>query len=108
MIPVAGVTYRALFQHSRSGGLGWGGGVGLVVGAGVGQECGEGGGGGVGDGDPDGDLVFVFAVEALDVEGGQQSFLQRFGCLGQDVGQVGQFVQERGVVVGLGGGLEGG
>jgi hypothetical protein len=34
-----------------------------VVSAWVGQESGE----GVGDGDPDGDLVFVLAVQALDV-----------------------------------------
>jgi hypothetical protein len=90
--------YRALCQLPtvvRCGGGGGllGGGGGVVVGAGVVQEGGEGAGGGVGDGGPDGDLVEVFAVEALDVQGGEQSLNERFGGIAQDARQVRQLVQ---------------
>jgi hypothetical protein len=44
----------------------------------------------------------------LHVQVGEQLFYQRFGRGGEDAGQVGQFVQQGGVVVGQGGSLEGG
>ncbi|HLI72287.1 MAG TPA: hypothetical protein VKU86_00310 [Acidimicrobiales bacterium] len=40
----------------------------------------------------------MLAVEALGVQGGQQFLFERVGGLGEDAGQVGQFVQELGVV----------
>jgi hypothetical protein len=94
----------------RCGGDGGGllGGGGVVVGAGVGEEGGEGLGGGVGDGGPDGDLVQVLAVEALDVQGGEQSLNERFGGVTQDARQVRQFVQESGITDRFVGGLDGG
>jgi hypothetical protein len=36
--------------------------------------------------------VLLFAVEALDVQGGEQFLFEVVGGLGEDAGQVGQFV----------------
>jgi hypothetical protein len=83
----------------RAGGVaGWWCGVGLVVvGAGVGEQG--------GDGDPDAGLVVVFAVQAFDVERGEELFYEVVGGLVEDAGQVGQFVDQAGVVVLAGGGF---
>jgi hypothetical protein len=89
-----------LFQLSRCCGVCRLGRGLVAVGAGVGEQGGEGGGGGVGDGGPDGGLVGAFAVEALNVHGGQQLLFERVGGFGQDAGQVGQLVQQRRIVGG--------
>lgn len=71
-------TFVPTLPKRRAGAVG----VGPVVGAGVvlGVR-------GVGDGDPDGDQVFVLAGQALNVEGGQQLLLKRFGHLGKVPGR---------------------
>jgi hypothetical protein len=79
--------------------LAWGGAAGVAVGAGVGQQGRDGPGGVVRQGSPDGDLVHVAAVEGLDVERGEQGFLDPGRGGGEHVGSVGQQVQQGGVVV---------
>jgi hypothetical protein len=74
-----------------------------VVGAGVGEQVFDGLGGGVGEGGVDGDLVFVPVVDRLGVEHIQQPFGEGGGCVGEDVAQVRQLVQQGGVIVMLGG-----
>jgi hypothetical protein len=79
-----------------------------VVGAGVGYQVRYRLRGGIGDRRVDGHLMLVPIVDGLHVEGGQELFGQSGRGIGQDVAQDGQFIQERGVVGGRGGGLEGG
>ena len=79
-------------------------GAGLAGGyAGVVEQGCDGGGGGVGEGGPDGGLALFGAVEDLDVQGVEQGFDQAGGGVVELAGQVGQFVEQGGVLV-LGGG----
>lgn len=90
----------------RGGGLAGGGGAGVV--AGVGEDGGDGAGGAGGDGGVDADLVFVFAVEELEVEGLVEGGLEAFGDAVEGAGDQGEGVDEAGVVVAGGGGVQGG
>jgi hypothetical protein len=81
---------------------------GCLVGAGVGEEVGDGVGGGVGEGGVDGDLVEVVVVDGGDIEGVQELFDEPVRGAGENIAQEWEFVQEGGVVVLGGGGLQGG
>src|SRR5216683_5948262 len=97
-------TYRAVCQRVNGGaGGGW---CGVV--AGVGDDGGDGVWGAVGDGGPDGDLVHVFAVEKLDVECLVEGGLDAFGQPAEVPGEQGDGVEEFGVVVACGGGVDAG
>src|ERR1017187_2352847 len=61
----------------------------------------------VGEGGPDAGLDLLGAVEDLDVQGGEQVLDQGGGGVGEGGGQVGQFVEQGGVLLRGGGGVEG-
>ena len=79
----------------------------VVVGAGVGEQGGDDAGCVLSERCPDGDLVRFLVVEGVDVERDEQGLLDPVGCVGQDPGGGGEFVEQGGVVVRDGGGLEG-
>src|ERR1017187_10624873 len=80
-----------------------------VVGAGswVAEQGVDGLRGGVGEGRPDAGLDLLGAVEDLDVQGGEQVLDQGGRGAGEGRAQVGQFVEQGGVLAGGGGGVEG-
>jgi hypothetical protein len=94
---------KMIFGGGR-GGPGWCG----HATAGVGEQAGDGLGGGVGEGGVDGDLVQVVVVDGADVQGIQETFDEAVRGAGEDVAQDRQGVQQGGVVVLGGGGLQGG
>src|SRR5690242_12484200 len=87
--------------------MAWSAAGGVAVGAGVVEQGGGGAGGVAGEGGPDGDLAEVVAVEDRDVERGQQAFLDPVGGGGEHGAGDGQRVEQAGVFVVRGGGVEG-